>query len=227
MSNDLTMPPHTSATAAFAVSLIPGVAMSEVLVQFDEPQFATDGRAFTPQVRGRRMPDGIWEAWIEFHPADGSEPVMTRRETEQLTRGDLRYWAAGLTHAYLRGALARALAPRQTHPPVGLSLPDIPELRELFAVLDDDRAVCTLAPALDPVAIYTASGEHALRQALRALGARDLRTIIAAYAIPEMDVHDLARTFEDALAERIVVAMQQRVGAMIPERTAELRGATK
>lgn len=202
--------------------------MSEVLVQFDEPQFGTDGRQFTPQVRGRRMPDGIWEAWIEFHPQDGGEPVKTRRETEQLTRGDLRYWAAGLTRAYLRGALARALAPRQSHPPVALTLPDIPELRELFAVLDDhDRSVCTLAPALDPVALFTEQGEYALRHALRALGARDLRTIIAAYAIPETDVHDLARTFEDALAERIVVAMQQRVGASTPGHVAELRSATK
>lgn len=202
--------------------------MSEVLVQFDEPQYAADGRAFTPEVRGRRTAEGIWEAWIEFHPADGSEPIATRRETEQLTRGDLRYWAAGLTHAYLRGALARALAPRQARPPAALTLPDLPELRELFAVLDDDgRSVCTLAPALDPVAIYTANGEHALRHALRSLRARDLRTIIAAYAIPEMDVHDLARTFEDALAERIVVAVQQRVGAMNPARASELRGAAK
>jgi len=202
--------------------------MSEVLVQFDEPQYATDGRAFTPQVRGRRLPDGIWEAWIEFHPVQGGEPVATRRETEQLTRGDLRFWAAGLTRAYLRGALARALAPRQAHPPVALTVPDIPELRELFAVLDDEeRAVCTLAPALDPVAIFTASGEYALRHALRSLSARDLRTIIAAYAIPENDVHDLARTFEDALAERIVVAVQQRVGTNVTSRAGELRGATK
>lgn len=202
--------------------------MSEVLVQFDEPQFAADGRAFTPQVRGRRLTDGIWEAWIEFHPIDGGDPIATRRETEQLTRGDLRYWAAGLTRAYLRGALTRALAPRQSHPPVGLSLPDVPELRELFAVLDDDdRSSCTLAPALDPISIYTTSGEHELRHALRAMTARDLRTIIAAYAIPETDVHDLARTFEDALAERIVVAMQQRVGMTTPARRSELRGATK
>lgn len=202
--------------------------MSEVLVQFDEPQHGADGRAFTPQVRGRRMPDGMWEAWIEFHPLDGGDPVKTRRETEQLTRGDLRYWAAGLTRAYLRGALARALAPGQSHRPVGLSLPDIPELRELFAVLDDnDRSICTLAPALDPVALFTAHGEHALRHALRALSARDLRTIIAAYAIPETDVHDVVRTFEDALAERIVAAVQQRVGAATPASRTELRSATK
>lgn len=202
--------------------------MSEVLVQFDEPQYATDGRPFTPQVCGRRLSDGVWEGWIEFHPLDGGEPVKTRRETEQLTRGDVRYWAAGLTRAYLRGALARALAPRQRHPPVGLTLPDIPELRELFAVLDDEeRSVCTLAPAVDPVSVFTAHGEHALRHALRALGARDLRTIIAAYAIPETDVHDLARTFEDALAERIVVAVQQRVGSAHPAHAPEMRTATK
>lgn len=199
--------------------------MSEVLVQFDEPQRADDARSFVAQVHGRRTHDGIWEAWLEFHPLDGGEGVATGRETEQLTRGDLRYWAAGLTRSYLRGALVRALAPRRTEVPHSLRLPELPEL-ELPS--DPDLASSLLTPPpIDPFALFRDSGEYALRHALRALDAHDLRAIIAAYDVPEMDVHDLARTFEDALAERIVVGVQQQVSSADASTTSELRGMTK
>src|SRR6185312_13955511 len=88
-------------------------AMSDVLVQFDEPQLSADGRMFTAEVRGNRLPTGLWEAWIEFQPRIGGDPVRTPRETEQLSRGDLRFWAAGITRDQLRDALARALAPHE------------------------------------------------------------------------------------------------------------------
>ncbi|MGI8546715.1 MAG: hypothetical protein ACR2M1_05180, partial [Gemmatimonadaceae bacterium] len=75
--------------------------MSEVLVQFDEPQPAADGRLFIAQVNGQRVSNGLWEAWIEFYPRDGGEPIRTTAATEQLTRGDLRFWAARITRPYL------------------------------------------------------------------------------------------------------------------------------
>lgn len=199
--------------------------MSEVLVQFDEPQRADDARSFVAQVHGRRTHDGIWEAWLEFHPLDGGEGVATGRETEQLTRGDLRYWAAGLTRSYLRGALVRALAPRRTEVPHSLRLPELPDV-ELPS--DPDLASSLLTPPpIDPFALFRDSGEYALRHALRALDAHDLRAIIAAFDIPEMDVHDLARTFEDALAERIVVSVQQQVSSADASTTPEPRAMTK
>lgn len=200
-------------------------SMSEVLVQFDEPQRADDGRPFVAQVHGRRTHDGIWEAWLEFQPLDGGEGIATPRETEQLTRGDLRYWAAGLTRSYLRGALVRALTPRRAEIPVSLRLPELPDL-DLPPDADIASSLVT-PPPIDPFALFRDSGEYALRHALRALDAHDLRAIIAAFDIPEMDVHDLARTFEDALAERIVVGVQQHVAGASASATSELRGLTK
>jgi len=187
--------------------------MAEVLVQFDEPQRAADGRYFVPQVWGRRTEDGIWEAWIEFHPAEGGEPVRTARETEQLTRGDLRYWAAGLTRVYLQDALDRALSPQVAygnHPIV--TVPALEPHRDAEHIVLETNVLTHSAPVLDPFVLYRQNGEYLLRQELRGLHAQHLRDIIAAFDIPDMDTIDFTRTFEDALAERIVAGVQQRVG---------------
>jgi hypothetical protein len=67
------------------------------------------GGDYMPQVRGEERADGTWEGWIEFHPADGSGPVLrTGRETTQPDRDALAYWASGLEPLYFDGALARA-----------------------------------------------------------------------------------------------------------------------
>ncbi|HEY5085923.1 MAG TPA: hypothetical protein VII66_01065 [Gemmatimonadaceae bacterium] len=185
--------------------------MSDVLVQFDEPQLTADGRMFTAQVHGSRLPTGLWEAWIEFHPRLGGDPIRTPRQTEQLSRGDLRFWAAGITPAYLEAALARALAPVETPSENGL-----PRLIAADYPLGEQTVMETNllrsdVPILDPVTVYERSGEYTLRQELRALDASQLSDIIAAYGIEEMDVVDLARTYEDALAERIVAGVQHNV----------------
>jgi len=186
--------------------------MPDILVQFDEPQLSTDGRMFTAQVVASRLPTGIWEAWIEFHPRVGGDPVRTARETEQLSRGDLRFWAAGLTRAHMRDALARALAPEEPAAQgVATASAELPPGSHENTVLDTNR-VRNEPPALDPVAVYERSGEYILRQELRALDARQLANIIGAYDIEEMDVLDLARTYEDALAEQIVAGVQHTVG---------------
>jgi hypothetical protein len=185
--------------------------MSDILVQFDEPQLSADGRMFIAEVRGQRLPSGLWEAWIEFQPRIGGEPVRTAPETEQLSRGDLRFWAAGITRAHLADALEEAL---DAEDGVGLqrrsgarnsarSMPQKPAL--------DTNLVRNEPPVLDPIALYQRSGEYTLRQELRALDAPQLADIIAAFGIDEMDVTDLARTYEDALAERIVAGVQHRV----------------
>lgn len=184
--------------------------MSDVLVQFDEPQLSADGRMFIAQVQASRLPSGLWEAWIEFHPRVGGDPVWTGPETEQLSRGDLRFWAAGITREHLKDALARAIAARDASPqmrarPVAAGMID-----ENQPVLDTGVGRLN-EPALDPESLYERFGEYALRQELRALDAQQLATIIDAFGIAEMDVVDLARTYEDALAERIVAAVQQNV----------------
>lgn len=190
--------------------------MAEVLVQIDEPQRAADGRAFIAQVHGARTMTGLWEAWIEFTPRDGGDPVRTPRETEQFTRGDLRYWAAGLTRADLATALARALSPEPVPIPRGLIIPTPvtrSEPEEAATALGTSGPLPSPVPPFDPVAVLQQSGEYSLRHELRALDAHELREIIRAFDIPDTDVTDLARTFEDALAERIVATVQQRAEA--------------
>ncbi len=185
--------------------------MSDVLVQFDEPQLSADGRMFIAEVRGNRLPTGLWEAWIEFQPRIGGDPIRTARETEQLSRGDLRFWAAGITRDHLKAALIAALATKDTPPqPKHSRAPDGSKYVDQ-ALLDTDLLRAGDA-VLDPLAVYKQSGEYVLRQELRALDARQLAEIITAYDIRDMDVTDLARTYEDALAERIVAGVQHNVG---------------
>jgi hypothetical protein len=194
--------------------------MSEVLVQFDEPQRATDGRTYVAQVCGQRMAEGLWEAWIQFSPTDGGDPVSTGRETEQLSRGDLRFWAAGLTRTYLDVALSKALSP-QRFGAFGYLAAASAAVTHTVAAGDGElmvletNALTRPRPVLDPFALY-ATSEYALRQELRLLDAPHLRDIILAYDLPQNDAADLARTFEDALTEQIVAGVQQRVGMSHP-----------
>ena len=85
--------------------------MAEVLVQFENSVAADDGTTYYAQACGAPMPDGLWEGWIEFAPADGGTPLRSPRETTQPNRNGAVYWATGLTPVYLAGALVRALNP--------------------------------------------------------------------------------------------------------------------
>ena len=87
--------------------------MSEILVRFDEAVTDPSGRRYFPQVAGRQRSDGLWEGWIEFVAADGGRPIESGRETTQPNRTDLKYWAEGLTRAYLQGALGRSQSPTE------------------------------------------------------------------------------------------------------------------
>ena len=83
----------------------------ENLMSFDVPVNAADGTAYRARARAReRDDDGLWEAWIEFSAVTGAEPlvVATPRETTQPNLEAARYWATGLSHVFLEGALARA-----------------------------------------------------------------------------------------------------------------------
>jgi len=91
--------------------------MAEVLVIFDEP-VPTERGPQQARVCGGIADDGLWEGWIEFRPVGdaGAEWMRSGRETEQPNLGDLRYWAGGLTVAYLQGAYNRAI--NHSLPPV-------------------------------------------------------------------------------------------------------------
>src|SRR5437763_17135577 len=85
--------------------------MAETLVQYQKPVVAPDGTVYEARACGGPMSGGMWQGWIEFASVGGGPPVRSRRETTQPNRTDTEYWATGLTHVYLEGALTRALTP--------------------------------------------------------------------------------------------------------------------
>lgn len=84
------------------------MADAENLRSFEVPVLGEDGALYRATARVcERDDDGLWEAWIEFE-SDG-EIVATPRETTQPNREAALYWATGLSHVFLEGALVRAL----------------------------------------------------------------------------------------------------------------------
>ncbi len=68
-----------------------------------------EGVAYIPRTVAERQTDGLWEAWLEFRPIDKGAPALrTERESSQVTREAVLYWALGLEPVYLEGAFARA-----------------------------------------------------------------------------------------------------------------------
>jgi hypothetical protein len=161
--------------------------MAEVLVAFTTIVSSYGGRRFEPRACGRVTPDGMYEGWIEFAPADGvGEPVRTPRETLQPNRTDLLYWATGLTQTYLDGALRRALAE-----------PVVIEPERHVSSLFDGPAPNRVSPprglrvphaVLNPYEVYQ-QGESVLVAELGALDAGHLRDIVLAYGFAS---HELA-----------------------------------
>lgn len=92
--------------------------MAEVLRSFPDWLVGRDGQRYRARACGRARADGRWEAWIEFVSADGRVVRRSRRETVQPNRGDLEYWASGLSSIYLDGSLERTLEPRLRPPMV-------------------------------------------------------------------------------------------------------------
>lgn len=84
------------------------MAEIEVLVEFDTPITARDGGIYKARACGAQMRGGLWQAWIEFLPIGGGDPVRSPRETTQPNRADTIYWATGLSPVYLEGSLRRA-----------------------------------------------------------------------------------------------------------------------
>jgi hypothetical protein len=175
--------------------------MSEVILVFDSPILeGRDGRTYRAQACGRERDTGGWEGWLEFVPFDGSAPVVSERETTQPDREKVRYWATGLTGAYLDGALTRALSPS---PPPKPKSPDVAPAADgprPHSRAADPAATGIEKPiaVLDPFHVY-AEGDDLLRRQLAALSAHQLRNIIKAYrmsddpavVIDRMNAHEL------------------------------------
>lgn len=131
--------------------------MAEVLVSFDIP-VADNFGVYRARAVGRQGDDGMWDGWLEFINDDRAEVLVTAKESRQPEREHLVYWATGLTHVYLEGALRRARYPLQVR----------------VVVKERPEAV------LNPFDVGVRSLD-VLRQELGALNRPRLENIIAAY----------------------------------------------
>jgi len=180
--------------------------MAEVFVRYESIIADDAGTKYSAQACGAPMPDGLWEAWIEFVPLDGGTPLVSPRETTQPNRDDAVYWATGLTPVYLAGALERALdaiTPDATKPqrfPYGSSPADAAGRSETTG--RPGRAI------LDPYAAYE-KGEMLLRQELHAMSKMHLVNIIRAYGLSDEADAFLAQRSSEELVETIVSAVRR------------------
>jgi hypothetical protein len=182
--------------------------MAEVLVEFSDPITDSDGITYAARACGSESDNGHWQGWIEFVPVDGGEPIRSGRETTQPNRTDALYWATGLTHVYLEGALHRALNPlvvRQRRPPeppaYSEPAPDVARMPPVDSILN-------------PFSVYQ-KGENLLRQQLRAFSSWHLVNIIRAHGLSSMSVEELNRLPAAELTELIVDAVRHRSGELI------------
>ncbi|MBA3645492.1 MAG: hypothetical protein H0W63_04885 [Gemmatimonadaceae bacterium] len=159
--------------------------MAEVLVVFDEA-IPTGKGPQAARVCGGIADDGLWEGWIEFKPLGdaGGDWLRSGRETEQPNLDDLRYWASGLSVAYLEGAFDRALS--NAMPPVTHT--EILAATQEFSAQHRRSAPVTQGgprPILEPFSVY-AQGEEVLRQQLGALSDDQLHNIAKANGMDEI-----------------------------------------
>jgi hypothetical protein len=186
--------------------------MAEVLVQFDPPLAAADGRTYVARICGRLADDGLWDGWIEFDPRDGGATLRTPRETKQSDRADLEYWATGLTVSYLEGALERARDPRtpDLRPRAVAAEPAFDGPAPSGAERSGGATPQRVHAVLDPFEVY-AQGEHVLRDELGALDEGHLRTIIRAHDLVPGGGTEPHAAQRPALVETIVAAVRARM----------------
>ena len=73
------------------------------------PLMSAEGRVYRPRAYGDPRPEGMWDGWLVFFPADGGAAIASDRETTQPSSDALTRWAGSLSEVYLAGALERAL----------------------------------------------------------------------------------------------------------------------
>jgi hypothetical protein len=188
--------------------------MAEVLQEYATLLRGRDDRMYQARAVGRERDDGTWEGWLEFLPADGlSAPLASGRETTQPNRNDLVYWATGLTDPYLDGALLRLLTrvERVHHAAPPQAATDRPAERAPAATSAATAApaVPPPVPVLDPYHVY-AEGAEVLRSQLYALSEPQLRNIVRAYGMSDMEPARLDVMKEPELVALIMTAVARR-----------------
>jgi hypothetical protein len=179
--------------------------MAEVLAEFANEIMDDDGVVYRAQATGGVMPDGRWEAWIEFVPIAGETHVLrTPRETTQPNRRDAVYWATGITGIYLEGALKRASNPRIEH----VSAPPEPMFDEPAPHVVRVEHGPSRNAVLHPFEVYEQDGEDILRAKLAALESYHLVSIIAAHGLSDEPVALLEAHSQASLIEIIVAAVR-------------------
>jgi hypothetical protein len=181
--------------------------MAEVLVRYVTKVRDANGTEWIPQACGGVASDGLWEGWIEF--VCDERAIRTGRETEQVNRDALVYWAEGLSEAYLEGALARATTTRTVIPREPRQSRAKPRF-EAPATPPSPRAFQPTHPILDPFSTFT-QGEDLLRGQLTALSRDNLVAIAEGYALPIRVTSDMrSRQLVDAIVEAVKAGSTRR-----------------
>jgi hypothetical protein len=181
--------------------------MAEVLVTFDQP-VGDDLGEYQARAIGRLAKDGMWEGWLEFVPIDGTGEVLTGSvESRQPEREHLEYWATGLHHVFLEGALQRARKPItvRVHT-VEVPYSDAPAPRDVPATRVMPPGP---EPVLDPFEIGSRNLDI-LRQELHALNRPRLLNIITAYDLNPRG-EDISWMSDLQLIHFIVVAVDAQL----------------
>jgi hypothetical protein len=82
--------------------------MKEIVYEHSHPVWFC-GRQFRVQVSGEQRADKTWAGYVEFTDIKSNFRFRTEQETSQPNRDALEYWATGLEHVYMEGALTRAI----------------------------------------------------------------------------------------------------------------------
>ena len=184
--------------------------MAIVLMEFVNELVGRGGTTYEARACAREREDGLWEGWIEFTPDGGGAALRTGRETTQPNEADIRYWASGLTGAYLEGALSRAEGP--VHPAV--PRPQVTTPKPAFdGPAERAGASATTRAILDPFEVYKSGGDGLLAKQLSALDEANLRNIVRAHRLSEETPDALRTKSRSELVGSIVAAVEKRTGA--------------
>lgn len=165
---------------------------------FDELIASASG-TYRARVYGQAQDDGMWSGWIVFFPFAGGRPIATDRETTQSSLAHLSYWASGLTHLYLHGALERALA---LEPAAQLET----ELERLERI---EESAADRAETLEAAA-SVARAESQLAQAARERTAEQLLQSVAEAADTDAKTHEQAAARSRKVAKAADRALRAR-----------------
>jgi len=188
--------------------------MAETLQQYPGTIAADDGTEYEARVCASPMPDGLWQAWIEFVPIGDGGPIRSPRETTQPNRLDAVYWANGLSRIYLEGALRRARAK-----PIVVPMAETPP--PIFAEpkpgVSSPAVGAAPSSVLNPFSVYE-KGEGLLRQELSAMSTWHLVNIVLDYELSDEPVEALNRMAAPTLINLIVSAVRSSRETTKPSR---------